>query len=147
MRKDCGHTRDVGVEDVIFFDHVVDQLAALLVGDQDLPLRGISIAWARGGAEEHTSPRVVLRMVERMTAAVVSGATVAQGAGSRRTVARDVNHRDAHDGGGVATAAAAARSGRDWRAEQLQRARARADAAAGAARGCGRVGERAGWGL
>lgn len=144
MRKGGGHTGDVGVEDVIFFDHVVDQLAALLVGDQDLPLWGISIVWARGGAEEHTSPRVVLRMVERMTAAVVSGAMVARGVGGRRTVALDINHRDAHDGG-VATAATAARSGRDWRAEQLQRTRT--GFTAGSARGCGRVGERAGWGL
>lgn len=42
-----GRTGDVGVEDVIFLDGIVDELAALLVGDQDLPLRGISTG--RGG--------------------------------------------------------------------------------------------------
>lgn len=61
-------TGDVGVEDVIFFDHIVDQLLAVLVDNQYLPLRGVLAVRVRvRGARKRTSPRVVARMVLRMT--------------------------------------------------------------------------------
>ena len=41
-----GRTGDVGVEDVILLDDIVDEAAAVVVGDQDLPLRGVSNARA-----------------------------------------------------------------------------------------------------
>jgi hypothetical protein len=62
------HTRDVEVEDVIFLDDIVDQLLAVLVNYEYLPLSD-ALAMVAGIQEcVHTSPRVVERMVLRMTA-------------------------------------------------------------------------------
>jgi hypothetical protein len=66
------HTRDVEVEDVIFLDDIVYELLAVLVDYEDLPLLdALAIgAWVRRGVEVgvRTSPRVVERIVLRMTA-------------------------------------------------------------------------------
>lgn len=62
-------TRDVEVENVIFLDHVVDQLLAVLVHNEYLPLRVVSDAWAASRQGLRTSPRVVWRMALSMTVA------------------------------------------------------------------------------
>lgn len=66
-------TRNVGIENVILLDHIVDELAAVIVHDQDLPLGGISTACGMK-AGDRTSPRVVLRIVLRITVRRISGA-------------------------------------------------------------------------
>ena len=65
------HTGDVEVEDVIFLDHVVDELLAVFVHNEYLPLGG---SLARYGRREglRTSPRVVCLIDVRMTAEEVS---------------------------------------------------------------------------
>lgn len=64
-------TRDVGIENVIFLDHIVYELLAVFVHNEDLPLEGVLVAQARRRGDR-TSPRVVCRMVLRMTAYTVS---------------------------------------------------------------------------
>jgi hypothetical protein len=64
-------TRDVGVENVIFLDHVVYELLAGFVHDEDLPLLRVSDVLTRSGGMP-TSPRVVWRMVLRMTVSHVN---------------------------------------------------------------------------
>lgn len=65
---------DVGVEDIIFLDDVINQLLGFFVDDEDLPLRGVLVLVRRGaGLGERTSPRVIWRMVLRMTALRVNG--------------------------------------------------------------------------
>ena len=65
------HTGDVEVEDVIFLDYVVDELLAIFVHNEYLPLGG---SLARYGRREglRTSPRVVCLIDVRMTAEEVS---------------------------------------------------------------------------
>lgn len=65
-------TRDVEVEDVIFLDDVVDQLLAVLVDNEYLPLGTVSRAWAARRPGERTSPRVVCWMALSMTRGRVS---------------------------------------------------------------------------
>jgi hypothetical protein len=62
--------RNVGIEDVIFLDDIVDELLAVLVDDEYLPLLAVLASGGRAGVRDmHTSPRVVDFMVLRMTVA------------------------------------------------------------------------------
>jgi hypothetical protein len=62
--------RDVGIEDVIFLDDIVDELLAVLVDNEYLPLLvGLASGGRAGVRDMHTSPRVVDFMVLRMTVA------------------------------------------------------------------------------
>ena len=64
---------DVGVEDVILLDDIVDQLLRVLVDNEYLPLRVVLVlVLAATGLGGRTSPRVIWRMVLRITALHVS---------------------------------------------------------------------------
>ena len=64
---------DVGVEDVILLDDIVDQLLGVFVENEYLPLRVVLVlALAAMGLGGRTSPRVIWRMVLRITALHVS---------------------------------------------------------------------------
>ena len=75
MATGAARTGDVGIEHVILLDYIVDELAAVFVHNQDLPLRrSLGQRDQTGGREgvRRTSPRVVLLMVLRMTVESVS---------------------------------------------------------------------------
>jgi hypothetical protein len=92
----CLPTRDVLIEYVVLFDHIVYDLAAVFVDDHDLPLaRGLG-ELDYGGGRAHTSPRVVFRMRSMMTAEWSAWPFVVGEGEGVHTVPLDLDDGNAH---------------------------------------------------
>jgi hypothetical protein len=92
----CLHTRDVLIEYVVLFDHIVYDLAAVFVDDHDLPLARELGELDYGGGRAHTSPRVVFRMRSMMTAKWSAWPFVVGEGEGVHTVPLDLDDGNAH---------------------------------------------------